>query len=224
MNLSRGSTMGYEPILDDRGNVINLYNFLEEAKTKSYRVMCEAASEHGLEKAINDRVALEIEDYIDQYSAAWSEELLDTIKKLPVVRWLVRDKMRPGTTSSRRYGYEVPHGGAPVRSKCINFSQDIHAIQSAQVVGNWPVNVLSQKLASGEYLEGQAYEDCIDNCSNTTPFMEEVHLRKVISWHASVSTIRGVSYSAWSSVNHHHRRSWKRCSVMWCGTRGPQRS
>ena len=34
--------------------------------------------------------------------------------------------------------------------------------------------MLSQKLASGEYLEGQAYEDCIDTCSTTTPFMEEV--------------------------------------------------
>ena len=61
-----------------------------------------------------------------------------------------------------------------MRSKSINFSQYIHALQSAQVVSNWPVNVLSQKLASGEYLEGQAYEDCIDNCSTTTPFMEEV--------------------------------------------------
>ena len=81
MNLSRGSTMGYEPILAERGKVINLYDFLEEAKTKSYRVMCEAASEHGLEKAINDRVALEIEDYIDQYSAAWSEELLETYQE-----------------------------------------------------------------------------------------------------------------------------------------------
>jgi len=61
-----------------------------------------------------------------------------------------------------------------VRSKSINFAQYIHTIQSAQAVGNWPVNVLSQKLASGEYLEGQAYEDCIDNCTTTAPFMEEV--------------------------------------------------
>ena len=48
--------------------------------------MCEAADEHGLEKAITHRVAREMEDYIDQYSAAWSEELLEVIRKLPAVR------------------------------------------------------------------------------------------------------------------------------------------
>eukprot|EP00392_Amoebophrya_sp_AT5.2_P019796 g20790.t1 len=176
LNLSRVSTMEYEPILDERGKVINLYDFLEEAKTKSYRVMCEAADEHGLERAINARVAREMDEYIEQYSAAWSEELGEVVMKLPVVRWLVRDKMRTSAAPSRRYGYEIPHGGAPVRSKSINFSQYIHTLESAQSVGNWPVNVLSQKLASGEYLEGPAYDDCIDNCSTIAPFMEEVPL------------------------------------------------
>ena len=117
------------PIRDEQGKVINLYDFLEEAKSKSYRAMYEAADEHGLEKAINDRVAREMEDYIDQYSASWSEELLEVIRKLPVVRWMVRDKMRSGAARSRRYEYEVPHGGAPVRSKSINFTQHIHTIQ-----------------------------------------------------------------------------------------------
>ena len=70
LNLSRSSNMEYVPVRDERGKVINLYDFLEEAKGKSYRAMCEAADEYGLEKAINARVEREMDDYIEQYSAA----------------------------------------------------------------------------------------------------------------------------------------------------------
>ena len=103
LNFSRSSNMEYVPVRDERGKVINLYDSLEEAKGKSYRAMCEAADEYGLEKAINARVEREMENYIEQYSAAWSDELMEVIRKLPAVKWMVRDKKRPGAAPSRRW-------------------------------------------------------------------------------------------------------------------------
>ena len=170
---SRG--IDFTPEYDARGRILNLHDFLETAKTRTYRDLCEAVDAYSLEGVINERCNQLLEEYIDQQSATWPPEVKEAVRALPVVKWVTRTKMTPPNVSGvQKYDYEAPMGNTQIKVKSIQFLQYIGDLHGLQSMGSWTVNVLTQQLSNGTLLSGEARRDFLGKVRTMAAFKEEL--------------------------------------------------